>query len=45
MMYLNIIKMFWATNWLVFALEYCYVMELEIEAIEENDYGQFIELD
>ncbi len=35
--------MFWANKWMILFLEYCY--ETNLEAIEDNDYGQFVELD
>jgi hypothetical protein len=35
--------MFWVNNWMIMFLEYCY--DMKIDSIEDNDYGQFVELD
>ncbi len=36
--------MFWASNWMVSFLEYCYVINTDLIE-DDNDYGQFVELD
>ncbi len=35
--------MFWINRWTLMFLEYCYLMKLDI--MEDNDYGQFVELE